>query len=203
MDKHAYLCINNNGVVGLERWWVLMNSSEQWSPKSATMLWPWQPEDLGATEDEEWQIAQARRNRQRGWLALAVVVGIMLGLVGWQQLDHLMFRSTLRTNAAWIHEEIQQEQGCLHQAKTAAQTASCAQHAHDAVNQQQSTFAVTNIPGSMHDPASQMQDAFAALAASTCWDSASKTADAKCLTKLAPRLRELAGLDASDAVRNQ
>lgn len=203
MDNRHYLCINDKGVVGLERWWVLMDSSEQMFPQSATMLWPWQPEDLDATEDEVWQLAQTRRHRQRCWLALAVVVGMMLGLVGWQQFDQVTFRSALRANATWIHGEIQHEQRCLRVATTVAYRAACAQHAHDAILQQQNAFATINIPGSMHDQASQMQDAFAALDAATCWNTASKTADAGCLTQFAPRLRELASLDASDAIRNQ
>lgn len=161
--------------------------------------WPWQEEDLRVTRAglsviivPWWQ--HARMWTIVLWLALTLLLAGG-GLVAQQSLYH----QTLSSISQWIVQESHRESACLHAARTDAARRICATQAALRVTTAQRQFNQQGVAWGGENAASQMNDAFNALAAATCVDSASGSVDMACLAGSAPRLWLMAQTDARAA----
>jgi hypothetical protein len=163
----------------------------------ARPAWPWQAEDLRVTREGLAVITLPWW--QRWSIALCSIIALLLVVGGGVLIQQRQYRQSLVTTAQWISQESQREATCLHGAKTDVARQVCAAQAANRVAAAQNTFNQDSALWGDENAASQMNDAFNALAGATCVDPTSGTADLSCLNANAPRLWLIAQMDARAA----
>ena len=162
--------------------------------------WPWQPDDIHLTPADFrvkplpwWH--QILLHRALVWLLCGLLCLTVAGFIEQQIYQH-----TIGVQQQWIVQQSRVQTHCLQHAQTVVQRSTCEAMLAQAVTQQQNTFNQQWTPPGNGNTTATMQSAFNALYASACYADASHTVDMSCVSTLAPRLRAMAVLDATDAL---
>lgn len=161
----------------------------------------WNPEDLEIPEEAPIDALVNLRRRFVLVASLVIILGLCIGLLGWHTLQANRYQRIVHQNATFITQQSARETTCFQHAQTAPQRDACAQAANATTANLQRQFSNVAIPSSQQAAANEMQTAYAALTAASCYDVVSHSVDDTCLGGMTSRLR-VAILDANDAARN-
>ena len=161
----------------------------------------WSHEELAEPEERSISATRGQFRLSPRWFILAVLLGMLVGWWGWSNWHVSTYDHVLQQNATWITQQTNDEMTCFSGTTTPAQQLVCARQVAQSVHLHQQRFNAVTAPSGQRDAATKMQIAFAALTASSCYDSASDTLDAACVPGITSRLR-MAQLDAQDALQN-
>lgn len=170
------------------------------SAPETSVAWPWRPEDLALSGEDDPQFTPPWWHRLRPWMVITWLVGVILCLLLANTVIQGIYRHELTAQAQWITQQSQSQARCLQRATNADAQTACARTLANAVAQRQNSFdhAATGF-GTSTAAANEMHSAFDALYAAACYNTDTKTADATCLQNMASSLRGIAVLDANAA----
>ena len=172
---------------------------EEVATTNTPIAWPWQPDDVLLTPADFRMIPQPWWQKQLFhraliWLLCGILCVTLAGFI-----EQQMYQHAINVQHQWIVQQSQVQTQCLQHAQTTAQRSACGYALAQAVAQQESIFSQQWTPPGDANTSATMQSAFNALYAAACYSDTSQTVDMTCLHTLAPRLRELALLDAAAA----
>jgi predicted negative regulator of RcsB-dependent stress response len=176
-------------------------SKEYMRQKQTSTMMLWNPEELEIPEEASVDATFWQRRRFVLVAGVLIVLVLFIGIIGWQNTQASQYQQVVQQNAILVVQQSRHEATCFRQAQTAKQRDACALTASTITASLQRQFGNVPIPASQHDAANEMQNAYAALNAASCYDSASHSADDACLGGITSRLR-VAILDANDAAQN-
>jgi hypothetical protein len=166
------------------------------------LAWPWQPEDIALSDEDDPHFRLPWWHRVRPWMVITWLVGVILSLVLANAVLQAIYQHDLAIQAQWIAQQSQTEARCLQRATNDAARTACARALAMAVSQRQTSFDHAAQGLGDGDAATEMHSAFDALYASACYNTDAQTADTTCLQEMASSLRALAVLDANAAIRS-
>lgn len=176
-----------------------MSVQDRSAAPEASVAWPWQPEDLALSGEDDPQFTPPWWHRLRPWMVITWLVGVILCLLLANTIVQGIYRHELTAQAQWIAQQSQSQARCLQRATNDEARTACARALAYAVAQRQNSFDHAATGFGTGAAAAEMHSAFDALYAAACYNTDTQTADATCLQNMASSLRGIAILDAKAA----